>query len=385
MLKTLALTLLVMNSWQEVTRNNSGRDYLIFGANTLQRIYYSTSSCFSANHTGRRAMDSNRDTSWMSEKSGDAQWIEIDFGSKRLMNKIVVYPGRKDNYRTIKYFSVQFLHENRWFDFATIQLDQTKGEPGFFKRLFMQEPYRDRVEVDLGGVDASMFRIFIPAGATYRGLAAIAEIETYIGANRLKYFDERLKNLSLPIRNGFLPDNDYSYPNAPRNYRGGKHVGLDIYYHHREDSYEPIPVDFKTPVHAAQDGIVIRADLDYAPMSPKEWKNQSSFYRVNPRTFVMRSFVGRQVWIDHENGIVTAYNHRSRIDPGIKKKSRVKKGERIGWVGNSGLYGEAEGKAYGAHLHFEIWVDGFYLGYGMDLADVKKYFTWIFSVSDYVE
>ncbi len=91
-----------------------------------------------------------------------------------------------------------------------------------------------------------------------------------------------------------------------------------------------------------------------------------------------RSFGGIQVWIDHLNGIVTTYNHLSRIDPEIKKDGRVKKGQRLGWAGNSGLLGEAERKDYGTHLHFEIWIDGFYLGTGMSLKDIKKYITWIF-------
>ena len=94
--------------------------------------------------------------------------------------------------------------------------------------------------------------------------------------------------------------------------------------------------------------------------------------------FVMRSFGGIQVWIDHRNGIVTTYNHLSRIDSSIKIGSTVKRGQRIGWAGNSGLYSESQGKNYGVHLHFEIWIDGYYLGYGMKHRDVMKYITWIF-------
>jgi hypothetical protein len=47
-------------------------------------------------------------------------------------------------------------------------------------------------------------------------------------------------------------------------------------------------------------------------------------------------------------------------------------------VGNSGLYGEALGKDWGAHLHMEIWIDGYYLGFGMKMKDVKKYVKWVF-------
>ncbi len=382
MVKLLIWTLVVMNSWKDVQGPQGNKEYIICGANTLQRIYYNTSSNFSRYHNGLRAIDSNPDTSWISDCSHKAQWLEIDFGTKRIMNKIVVVPGKKDGYWTIKYFVLQFYHEDKWFNFSRINLHYENKDTGFFSRIFGKKQYRKKVEIDLGGVDASRYRIFIPDDALVNDCVAIAEVETYIGKNRLKYFDERLKGLYLPIKNGFLPIDDYGYPNAPRNYRGGRHAGLDIYYYYKDKSYKPVLVDFTTPVYAAQDGFVIRADWKYTTMNPDEWKNQSNYYQVNPRTFVMRSFGGRQVWLDHENGVVTTYNHLSRIDPGIKKGTRVKKGQRIGWVGNSGLYGEAAGKSYGAHLHFEIWVDGFFLGYGMDIKDVRKYFSWIFSVSD---
>ena len=123
----------------------------------------------------------------------------------------------------------------------------------------------------------------------------------------------------------------------------------------------------------------MRADLDYKPMTPEEWKKQSQYYSSNARTFVKRSFGGIQVWIDHGNGILSTYNHLSRLDSSIKPGARVSRGERIGWIGNSGLYGEAEGKDYGMHLHFEIWIDGHYLGYGMEHEEVKRYLQWMFT------
>ncbi len=379
MLRTLTILLLMLN-YTVPQRDNSEKRYLVFGSNTLQKIYYATSSNFSNLHEGRKAIDSDKESSWVSARGKGPHWIEIDFGTKRVMSKIVVYPGEKDNYKTIKYFTLQFLYQDEWFDYALINLEGKKNLKLLNLIDISYGTYKDRVEIDLGGIDASAFRVFIPKYATRKGYAAIAEIETYVGSNKLKYFDERLLGLCFPIKNGFLPESSHHYPNAPRGYRGGKHVGLDIYYYHTDDSYMPIKVNQNTPVLAADDGIVIRADWKYKPMSPAQWQNQSSYYQKNPRTFVKRSFGGRQVWIDHQNGIVTTYNHLSRIDSSIEKGSRVSKGERIGWVGNSGLLGEAQGKNYGMHLHFEIWIDGHYLGYGMQIEDIKRYFSWIFSL-----
>jgi murein DD-endopeptidase MepM/ murein hydrolase activator NlpD len=352
-------------------RNNNRGDYIIVGQNTVQKIKYITSSSFSEIHRGNRALDSDRATSWVSKNGNSPHWFEIDFGVKRLMSTIIIYPGQKDNYKTIKYLYLQFMYRNRWFTFSRIHFSRETAPEG-------EKVYGKKAVIDLGGIDASSFRILIPENATYNGYASISEIETHLGSSKIKYFDERLKGLFLPIKNAFLPAKDSGYPNAPRRYRGGRHVGIDFFYQHTEDSYEPVLVTKKTPVHAADSGTIIRCDINYKPMTATEWKGRSNYYKKHPRTFVMRSFGGRQVWIDHHNGIVTAYNHLSRIDHGLKKGSKVKKGQRIGWVGNSGLYGEALGKDWGAHLHMEIWIDGYYLGYGMKMKDVKKYVKWVF-------
>ncbi len=366
-MRKLACIILLLYAYSASGRTLMDRDYLIFGQNTLQRITYETSSSFSDIHRGDKALDSDRGTSWTSKKEKTPHWITIDFGAKRLLSRITVYPGKKDNYRTIKYFTLQFLYMDNWFDYVTVNLEDS-----------IKKTYIEKAEIDLGGIDASTFRIFIPPDAAYNDIAAIAEIETYLGSGRIKYFDERLKGLCMPIKNGFLPDTDYGYPNAPRNYRGGTHVGIDISFYHTDVSYDPVPVTKNTPVFSIEEGTIIRCDLDYEPMSLEYWKDLSAYTKTHPRTFVMRSFGGRQIWIDHRNGIVSAYNHLSKIDPDLKAGTRVKKGERIGWVGNSGLRGEVEGKDYGVHLHIEIWVDSYYLGHGMSMEDIRKYVKWIF-------
>lgn len=355
-------------------------DYFIIGANTAQKVRWEVSSSHGPGHTGLMALDSDPESSWMSEKSGSPQWLRVDFGAKRLLTKIVVVPGYRDNHRMLRYCIVQFLHNGDWFDFTRIDFSGDERR-GFLARLAGRSGSSDRAVVDLGGVDASTFRIMVPADALMDGRAAIAEIECYVGSMALRYFDGRLKGLCVPVRNALLPPDDASYPNAPRSYRGGTHAGLDIYHFFADGSYEAVPVDFNTPVFAADGGTVIRADWNYESLTPSQWRLQSEYTKSNPRTFVLRSFGGRQVWLDHGNGVVTTYNHLSGIDPKVVKGARVSRGQPLGFVGNSGLLGEAEGKRYGAHLHFEIWVDGFYLGYGMAVADVRKYFGWIFQTA----
>lgn len=345
------------------------RGYLISGQNSAQKIFYETSSSFSKTHRGRMAMDSDYSTAWLSDNSNDAHWLVIDFGVKRLMTSMAITPGKMDNYHTIRRFKLQFFYRNAWFDFKEVECEE---------QVKKRKLYREKITIDLGGVDASKFRIFIPEGATYNGYAALAEVEVFLGTARIRYYDERLKGFLLPVKNGFLPQSDHGYPNAPRAYRGGRHVGLDIFYYHEDGSYDPIPVTKKTPILAAESGVVIRADYDYVSLSPSEWKRQSEYYQKNPHTFDARSFGGMQVWIDHGNGIVTTYNHMSAIDSSVKIGAKVKRGQPIGYTGNTGLLGDAEGKDWSIHLHFEIWIDAYYLGYGMGMDEVKNYILWIF-------
>ena len=79
-----------------------------------------------------------------------------------------------------------------------------------------------------------------------------------------------------------------------------------------------------TPVYASGDGKVKRAD------------NNSSGY-------------GNHVRIDHGNGYVSLYAHLSRYN--VHKGQRVKRGDIVGFVGNTG-------RSTGPHLHYEIFKDG---------------------------
>ena len=80
-----------------------------------------------------------------------------------------------------------------------------------------------------------------------------------------------------------------------------------------------------TPIYAAGNGVVTKA----------AWT----------------SGYGRRIEIQHANGYVTTYSHQSGFAKGIREGLRVRQGQLIGYIGSTGL-------STGAHLHYEVLVNG---------------------------
>ena len=78
-----------------------------------------------------------------------------------------------------------------------------------------------------------------------------------------------------------------------------------------------------TPIYASGDGKVTRAD------------NNASGY-------------GKHIRIDHGYGYVSLYAHLSKYN--VKRRQKVKRGDLIGFVGNTG-------RSEAPHLHYEVWKD----------------------------
>ena len=79
-----------------------------------------------------------------------------------------------------------------------------------------------------------------------------------------------------------------------------------------------------TPIYATGDGKIVRAD------------NRSSGY-------------GNHIRIDHGFGYVSLYAHLHKYN--VRKGQKVKRGDIIGYVGNTG-------RSVASHLHYEIFKDG---------------------------
>jgi murein DD-endopeptidase MepM/ murein hydrolase activator NlpD len=95
--------------------------------------------------------------------------------------------------------------------------------------------------------------------------------------------------------------------------------------YHKHHKGVDFAVPHGTPVMAAGDGVVERADRYGA--------------------------YGNYVCVRHSNGYKTAYAHLSKFGKGVRRGAHLKQGQVLGHVG-------ATGRTTGAHLHYEILVGG---------------------------
>lgn len=160
--------------------------------------------------------------------------------------------------------------------------------------------------------------------------------------------------LRLPIAGRAIPTEAELLPEAARDYRAGIHEGIDF------------AADAGTPVLAAGDGVVVRADRAFTDWSAEEraaaLAEAVTLGRSPERT--LDRIRGRQVWIDHGRGVVTRYAHLESV--AVAAGQHVRAGSVVGGVGSSGY---PEG---GPHLHFEIRLGESYLGDGLTPAALAR-------------
>jgi murein DD-endopeptidase MepM/ murein hydrolase activator NlpD len=163
-----------------------------------------------------------------------------------------------------------------------------------------------------------------------------------------------LSGFRLPLDAADLPSDPAYLPNSPRDYRAGYHEGIDF------------AVKAGTPVLAAKDGTIARIDSAFADWSAAE--AQAAFDAAQALGFTPEPALdrlrGRQVWIDHGDGIVTRYAHLSAVAP-LRVGDPVARGDVVGAVGSSGF---PEG---GPHLHFEIRDGQDFYGDGLPLPQLR--------------
>jgi murein DD-endopeptidase MepM/ murein hydrolase activator NlpD len=179
-----------------------------------------------------------------------------------------------------------------------------------------------------------------------------------------------LSGFIFPIQGGCLPTGDQLMPNAPREYRQGTHEGVDFY---NVDNCTDIGLG--TPIVAAKSGVVIRADLGYVDLTLERYQELAANL-TSPES--LDAFRGRQVWIDHGNGIVTRYCHLSGIADGVMQGTVLNTGDLVAFVGESGTPESINNPGSQYHLHFEVRVSDSYLGAGLPPEEVRALYVELF-------
>lgn len=171
-----------------------------------------------------------------------------------------------------------------------------------------------------------------------------------------------LTGFAVPVGYTIPADPDL-LPGSARDYRGGWHEGIDF------------PLAFGMPVAAAKAGKIVRIDSGYTEWSVEDQiKGEDTGFRLGyTPADILDKLRGRQVWIDHGNGVVTRYAHLQSVEL-FSVGTIVEQGTIIGRVGNSGT------KA-GPHLHIEIRVGDDYLGDGLSSDELLRVLRRAFSIT----
>lgn len=185
-----------------------------------------------------------------------------------------------------------------------------------------------------------------------------------------------LRGFAFPIAGGCLPSRDEVMPNASRAYRSGFSEGVDFY--HGDVCTE---VGRGLAVLAMFDGIVIRADHEYDEITEVE----ANVYiaRAESQGFTdaeaLDAFRGRQVWIDHGNGVVTRYASLDFIERSVAVGLAVRAGDAIGGVGESGTPEATTAPGTQMHLHIEVRIEEGYLGEQLAPDEVRRLYGQLFT------
>jgi murein DD-endopeptidase MepM/ murein hydrolase activator NlpD len=151
--------------------------------------------------------------------------------------------------------------------------------------------------------------------------ATLADLDRLTGQNadlmtvmESRLFDQKIRDLMVPTQQPVKAahvGSPFGWRIDPFTGRSALHTGLDF------------QAETGTPILAAAGGVVVTQELHPA--------------------------YGNMVEIDHGNNLITRYAHASRV--WVKLGDIVKRGQKIAEVGTTG-------RSTGAHLHFEVLVQG---------------------------
>ena len=164
----------------------------------------------------------------------------------------------------------------------------------------------------------------------------ISKIEDRFYAN-INYWKAKPSRMPLDIRRGIYISSYYGYRTDPLEDKRRFHNG-DDYSANRDKVVNWIG----TPVKATADGVIEKAQFD--------------------------TRLGNFIEIDHGYGYTTVYAHMNSLS--VKKGEKVKRGQTIGGVGDTG-------RSTAAHLHYEVKRNN-------KTLDPRKFYTYNYKLEDLI-
>lgn len=206
--------------------------------------------------------------------------------------------------------------------------------------------------------------------ATVQWQQTIAQLEDTKA--KLEVFEKAaaLENakLTMPIAGVSLPQNPDNLPNAARAYRRGVSQGFVF-----TGVDAGVQIQFGMPVVAAADGKIKLLTANFKELTVQEFLALLEKVKDGASQNDLSLLRGRQVVLLHENGMVTRYGHLSSFNPNLSYATPVKRGDVLGFIGNSGTLDGARGNKNNARLLFEIWLENEtkFLGAGLKPEAVR--------------
>lgn len=207
-------------------------------------------------------------------------------------------------------YEMGISHEltNKFVDIFAWQVDFQRLQKGDVFKLMYEEIQVEGEPIGIKQINGIYFEHF---GSTYYAIP-------YDQGSGLDYFDEDGKSLRKALLKYPIEFTRISSRYSGRRFHPVRkvfkaHLGTDF------------AAPTGTPIRTVGDGIVLEAQ-----------------YKSNN---------GNYVKIRHNGTYTTQYLHMSRIEPGIRAGVRVRQGQKIGYVGSTGL-------ATGPHLCYRFWRNG---------------------------
>lgn len=167
--------------------------------------------------------------------------------------------------------------------------------------------------------------------AEVKTIAVLQEVQNQVTTKGTKYVSSGISGIYNPVNTS----GDFGWPTnqgyvitSYRGWRWGRmHQGIDI----------SGAGNFGSPIYAVADGVVTYA-FNGCPSRGSGYGDPCG------------GGMGNSINIDHGNGYVTRYGHLHQTVL-VKVGQTVKKGQKIGYMGNSG-------SSTGVHLHYEVKYNG---------------------------